>query len=228
MSEPDDIQPEPGDHDARSDGPPPAQDESPTAEPEAAKPEVAAAPENSVAPEDNAAPTDATAPTDNAAETQTPDDEPDEAVTHPLMGASAVEVEDEPSEPERAVEPQPTRVAQADDTSDAGSIPDELGAEAAAFNGDWQVEMSAHRIAIELKRVETRVRELLSDRDSRRKRKLAGTFRWHELEEDIIGWRADRRMAPETLEELHRLVGRRHYLFCQLRFAAGTRPTWNS
>ena len=88
--------------------------------------------------------------------------------------------------------------------------------------------MSAHRIAVELKRVETRVRELLSDRDSRRKRKLAGTYRWYELAEDIVIWRANRRIDGTTLDELHRLVCRRHFLFTQLRFAASTRPTWNS
>lgn len=237
MSEPDDIQPaqpEPGDDDARLEEPPPAQDESPTTEPPPDADESpieapsAEQPDNAPAPPDDADELPVTQTSDDEPQAETPEDEPDEAVTHPLMEESAVEATDEPAAPEPAAPQQATRVVQADDESDTGSIPDEPGGETAAFTGDWQVEMSAHRITIELKRVETRVRELLSDRDSRRKRKLAGTFRWHELEEDIIAWRAERRMAPETLEELHRLVGRRHFLFCQLRFAAGTRPTWNS
>jgi len=123
--------------------------------------------------------------------------------------------------------------AVSDDTSDVASIPDEPADDPKLPSsqlrvGDWQAEMSAHRIAVELKHVETRIRELLSDRDSRRKRKLAGTYRWHELEEDIIAWRAERRFDSNTLEELHRLTCRRHFLFYQLRFAASTRPTWNS
>ncbi len=126
-----------------------------------------------------------------------------------------------------------TNAAVSDDTSDVASIPDEPtddpeSATSQLRVGDWQAEMSAHRIAVELKRLETRIRELLADRDSRRKRKLAGTYRWHELEEDIIGWRAERRIDSATLDELHQLVCQRHFLFNQLRFAASTRPTWNS
>lgn len=237
MTEPDDIQPsqpEPGDDDTRLEEPPPAQDESPTTEPPPNADESPTVAPSAEQPDDAPGPPDhvddlpVTQATEDEPQAETPEDEPDEAVTHPLMEESAVEAEGEPAPSEPAVQPHAARVVQADDVSDTGSIRDEPGGETAAFTGDWQVEMSAHRITIELKRVETRVRELLSDRDSRRKRKLAGTFRWHELEEDIIAWRAERRMAPETLEELHRLVGRRHFLFCQLRFAAGTRPTWNS
>lgn len=129
--------------------------------------------------------------------------------------------------------PKRTNAAVSDDTSDVASIPDEPtddpdSATSQLRVGDWQAEMSAHRIAVELKRLETRIRELLADRDSRRKRKLAGTYRWHELEEDIIGWRAERRIDSATLDELHQLVCHRHFLFNQLRFAASTRPTWNS
>lgn len=237
MSDPDHSElarPEPGDDEDRLEAPPPAEDESPTAEPPPNADEAPTAapsaeqPDHAQAPPDDANDVPVTQTSEDEPQAETPEDEPDEAVAHPLIEESVLEAADEPAAPEPAVQPQATRVVQADDVSDTGSIPDEPGGEAAAFTGDWQVEMSAHRITIELKRIETRVRELLSDRDSRRKRKLAGTFRWHELEEDIVAWRADRRMAPETLEELHRLVCRRHFLFCQLRFAAGTRPTWNS
>jgi len=168
---------------------------------------------------------------EGGAEEEAPPDDEGEPVTHPLTPGENAQPEPLEASPEPPA--QGPRVAQADDTSDAASIPDEPeegagGHETAGVTGDWQTEMSAQRLAIELKRIETRVRELLSDRDSRRKRKLAGTFRWHELEQDIIVWRADGRMAPETLEELHRLVIRRHFVFNQLRFAAATRPTWNS
>ena len=161
-------------------------------------------------------------------------DDGEEPVRHEL--AVDGESESQPvGEEEATAEPtaSTTSAAQSDDTSDVASIPDEAatpgGTDAEeSYCGDWQVEMSAHRIAVELKRVETRVRELLADRDPRRKRKLAGTYRWHELNEDIIVWRAERRIDAQTLEELHRLVCRRHFLFDQLRFAAATRPTWNT
>ncbi len=88
--------------------------------------------------------------------------------------------------------------------------------------------MSARRLAIELRNIENTIRELLQDRDTRRRRKLAGTYRWRELEEDLIEWRTNRRIDPDTVSEIQRLIYRRHFLFTQLRFAAATRPTWNS
>jgi len=166
-------------------------------------------------------------------ETDTPPDEEFDVVSDRALTAD----EESTSEPEQNVptaEPTgPSYASVLDDTSDVASLPEEpvedpKSPESQRPAGDWQAEMSAHRIAVELKRVETRVRELLSERDSRRKRKLAGTFRWHELEEDILAWRAEQRFDRTTLDELHRLVCRRHYLFNQLRFAASTRPTWNS
>jgi len=167
-----------------------------------------------------------------------PEKVPDEESVE--LAGRALTVNDEATgEPEAAapssIGPSEERssAAVSDETSDVASIPDESADDPKLPSsqlraGDWQAEMSAHRIAVELKHVETRIRELLSDRDSRRKRKLAGTYRWHELEEDIIAWRAERRFDSDTLEELHRLTCRRHYLFNQLRFAASTRPTWNS
>ena len=69
---------------------------------------------------------------------------------------------------------------------------------------------------------------MLEGRDSRRKRKLGGTRRWMELEEDIIQWYYAGRFDEPTLQRLRELVSKRHYLFRRLRFIAGTRPTWNT
>ena len=44
--------------------------------------------------------------------------------------------------------------------------------------GDWENELSAHRVAVELRRIESEVRVLLEERDPKRKRKLSGTSRW--------------------------------------------------
>jgi len=89
-------------------------------------------------------------------------------------------------------------------------------------------EVVAHRIAVELKRVEAEVRELLEESDSKRKRKLSGSRRWRELEEDLLAWRFAGRVEPKVLAKLRQLVARRNYLFDRLRFATGTRTRWNS
>jgi len=92
----------------------------------------------------------------------------------------------------------------------------------------WDQELSAQRIAGELRRIESEVRGILDVVDNKRKRKLAGTRRWTELEDDIIQWKFGGRMEEQALRNLHLLVMRRHFLFNRLRFLAGTRPTWNS
>lgn len=94
--------------------------------------------------------------------------------------------------------------------------------------GDWESELSAHAVGIELKRIEDEVRAILEDRDPRRKRKLNGTSRWQELEEDLISWRFSGRFSEDALRRLGELISRRHHLFRHLRFLASTRPTWNS
>lgn len=94
--------------------------------------------------------------------------------------------------------------------------------------GDWENELSAHRVAVELRRIESDVRTLIEERDPKRKRKLSGTHRWHELEDDIISWRFGGRLDEDTLRRLQELISRRHYLFHRLRFLASTRPTWNT
>jgi len=119
-----------------------------------------------------------------------------------------------------------------DDISDTDAIAEEdrpapLG-QGKTENHNWSDEISAQKIALELKHIETEVRQRLEGRDTRRKRKLAGSRRWHELEEDIIAWRHSGKIDEPTLNRLHELVGKRHYLFRRLSFLAGTRPTWNS
>ena len=174
------------------------------------------------------APTDSTAPI-HGAPGELPAD--NSAVTEPAAKSATPEPV-EPQKPESTTF-QPHRVASADDSTDVGTISDEpAGAPTPPIPqrraGDWQAEMSARRLAIELRGIETKIRELLQDRDTRRRRKLAGTYRWRELEEDLIEWRYNRRIDPDTVSEIQRLICRRHFLFTQLRFAAATRPTWNS
>ena len=94
--------------------------------------------------------------------------------------------------------------------------------------GDLEAEMSAPTVAAELKRIETAVRSLLEDRDTRRKRRLGGSFRWFELEDDIRSWRFSGRFDEATLDRLTELIQQRHFLFNHLRFIGSTRPTWNS
>lgn len=122
-------------------------------------------------------------------------------------------------------------LSEADDSSDAGAAPDEpaeTGSTAAARPVALDREFSTSRIAGELRRIEKEVRTLLEDRDPRRKRKLAGSVRWAELEEDILSWRFVGRINEDDLRQLQRLVSTRNYLFTRLRFLATTRPIWNS
>ena len=119
-----------------------------------------------------------------------------------------------------------------EDAGDADTIPDEPeeagapGADATVL--DWGCETSARRIAIELKHLEQDVRALLDGRDSRRKRRLTGTRRWLDLEDDILSWHGTPRFDPESLSRLQQLISKRHHLFRRLHFLAGTRPRWNS
>ncbi len=117
--------------------------------------------------------------------------------------------------------------------SDTDSVSDEPESSTAApapieAPADLMRVTSAHRIAVELKRIETEIREILEGRDTRRKRRLAGTRGWQELEEDIRSWRGTGRFDPPTLDRLDQLITRRHHLFGHLRFVASTRPVWNS
>ncbi len=93
---------------------------------------------------------------------------------------------------------------------------------------DWASETSAQRVYLELKKVEDEVRLILEPKDPVRKRKLGGTRRWRDLEEDLLNWRFTDRFDEATLARVQALAARRHQLFQRLRFLAGTRPTWNS
>lgn len=119
-----------------------------------------------------------------------------------------------------------------EDAGDADSIKDEPETEedaaAAARPPNWDRERSAHRIAVELKRVEKEIRELLEGRDSKRKRKLTGTRRWTDLRDDLLSWYGAGRVDDEVLARMNELVTRRAYLFKRLHFLAGTRQGWNT
>jgi len=183
-------------------------------------------------------------PSDDAPEVEdayAPDESSDEPVLEDepeLLDSASRLLEDEPAEPDELREsgaPAPATVAheayEKEDAGDTDSIsegPETEPDSAAATPREWDKEVSARRVVIELKRVETEIRELLQDRDSKRKRKLTGTRRWLELEEDIVSWRFASRFDEETLARVRQLVARRHHLFKRLRFLAGTRSTWNT
>ena len=156
-----------------------------------------------------------------------------------LLDATARSIEASPGEApdDQAVEgvsvgQQPGSRTTEDDESDAGSVADDsdaseaLSRDPAAVN--WDRTTSPHEIVVELKRVESEVRDLLEGRDRKRKRKLDGTRRWHELEEDLLAWRYAGVIDESTNQRLRQLVARRHYLFTRLSFLATTRPVWNS
>lgn len=113
------------------------------------------------------------------------------------------------------------------DTAGMRAVPDSGAAvDRTAIN--WSTETNAQRIGLELRRIEADIRAVLEQRDPKRKRKMAGTRRWHELEEDILSWRFTGRFEEETLRRLSEMIARRHSLFARLRFLAFTRPAWNS
>jgi hypothetical protein len=93
---------------------------------------------------------------------------------------------------------------------------------------EWANELSPQHLYLELKRIEDEVKELLEARDPVRKRKLGGTRRWRDLEDEIVAWKYGDRFDEATLKRVQCLIARRHHLYRRLRFLAGTRPTWNS
>jgi len=119
--------------------------------------------------------------------------------------------------------------AHADDDSNTGAIQCAPGDDTQEpGEADWANELSVKRIAIELSHIEEEVRSSLAGRDPKRNRKLSGTRRWLELEEDIGALLYRGRIEESVLEKLRLLVSRRHHLFRRLKFLTGTRPTWNS
>jgi len=124
-------------------------------------------------------------------------------------------------------------VVDVDDAGDADSIEAEPGEGLFAIDekrlqDGMMPAPSAHHIAVELKSIESEVRRLLADNDPKRKRKLGGSRRWQELEEDVIAWRFTSRFQEDVLTRLRELIVRRNHLFRRLHFLAGIRPTWNS
>lgn len=123
-------------------------------------------------------------------------------------------------------------VAGKDDTGDTAGINEEMVDDSALSKGSvplrWDFRRGANDAAVELKRIETEVRKLLDNCDNRRKRKLGGTYRWKELEDDLISWRFGGRINDDTINQLQRLIVKRNYHFQQLRFLSSTRTAWNS
>ncbi len=134
--------------------------------------------------------------------------------------------------PSEAAGTLPAENGDSDGISDTASIPDESRATQETTEpqkpADWSSELSAHKVVVELKRIEAEIRTMIEARDTKRKRKLSGTRRWLELEEDLITWSHAGRIDEETLHRVRNLIGKRHHLFGRLRFLAGTRPTWNT
>lgn len=89
-------------------------------------------------------------------------------------------------------------------------------------------DLAARRIMQSLARIEAEVRQVLEGRDPKRKRKLSGTRRWLELQEDILALQHTSRIDDASVARLKQLVVQRDYLYGRLRFFAATRPTWNT
>jgi len=141
----------------------------------------------------------------------------------------ADEVDAETFEASRAAA---ARVADRDDDSDTAAIVDDddvLAKDRSSdAHGDWERELSAHQVVVELKRIETEVRRYLEGVDDKRKRKLSGSRRWRELQEDLISWQHTSRIDADAVPRLMELIARRDYLFRRLNFLSRTRPGWNS
>lgn len=154
--------------------------------------------------------------------------------THTSEPVSTPQINNEKEEahsPEMSSEAETTPISKSDEMgSDADTIPadnDQLSIQDRTQR-NWSQEKSTHALAVELKRIETDVRNLLNNRDTKRKRKLTGTRRWQELEDDIISWKYTSKMDSQTILQLQELIARKKHLFTRLRFLASTRPTWNS
>ena len=153
------------------------------------------------------------------------------ATRAPIDGPEQPGGENQPA-PE-AEQPDPAAAFEDVAVNDTDQVADEQKSSTAApapteAPADLARETSAHRLGIELKRIETEIRTILEGRDTKRKRRLTGTRQWQELEEDIRSWRCTRRFDAPTLDRLDRLITRRHHLFGHLRYVASTRPVWNT
>lgn len=162
---------------------------------------------------------------------------PDEDAPELLSGLSRV-LEDQPEDTE-GIDPATLEASQAaaavagrDDASDTDAIVDSSGVSSEdpqpEKDIDWESELSARQVVVALKRIETEVRGLLEGVDGKRKRKLSGSRRWRELEEDLISWQHTNRIDNLAHKRLVALVARRDYLFRRLVFLSRTRQVWNS
>lgn len=98
----------------------------------------------------------------------------------------------------------------------------------AAGHEPWEPNDQARHVAVELRRVEMEIRELLENCDNKRKRKYEGTRRWLELMEDLVAMRYTGPADEATLAKVSALVARRMYLFNMLNFIVATRHRWNT
>lgn len=163
---------------------------------------------------------------------------PDEDPPELLSGLSRV-LEDQPEDAEgtdaatlEASQAAAAAVAGRDDENDTDAILDPSGVASEdpqpEKDIDWESELSARQVVVALKRIETEVRGLLEGVDGKRKRKLSGSRRWRELEEDLISWQHTSRIDNLVHKRLVALVARRDYLFRRLVFLSRTRQVWNS
>ncbi|RJP34609.1 MAG: hypothetical protein C4547_10730 [Phycisphaerales bacterium] len=104
----------------------------------------------------------------------------------------------------------------------------EPGPAARPIRDSWDPAATPRHLAVELKRIEARITELLEGIDPRRKRRLEGTRRWLELQDDIAAMRFDGRIDEARVREINALCAKRHRLFRHLNFLVATRPTWNT
>ncbi len=132
------------------------------------------------------------------------------------------------AEPEDASDGSDRTAPGAGPTDDASESPVEPSLPQPPTRDHWDNRATSRDLAIELKRIESRIRELLEGVDPRRKRRLEGTRRWHELQEDVMAMRFTRAIDERGVGEILALCAKRHRLFQRLNFLVATRPTWNT
>ena len=163
---------------------------------------------------------------------------PEEDAPELLSGQSRV-LEDQPEDTEgidaatlEASQAAAAAVAARDDESDTDAVVDSSDDSDEDSQSekdiDWETELSASRVMGALKQIETEVRSLLDGVDGKRKRKLSGSRRWRELEEDLITWQHTSRIDVPAHKRIMELIARRDYLFRRLVFLSRTRQVWNS
>lgn len=106
---------------------------------------------------------------------------------------------------------------------------DEASPSATGAGGDiWSVRADPRAIASELHHIEKEIRLLLEPFDIKKKRRVDGTRRCLELEEDLIQMRHASRSNDSAIRKILALLARRQRLFQTLRFVVTTRHGWNT